>query len=49
MAGIDDVLEQMRHNPKGMRFADLCRDFSGGLKPTLQAIERLQNENSIND
>jgi len=25
MAGIDDVLGQMRNNPKGMRFADLCR------------------------
>ena len=25
MAGINDVLDQMRSNPKGVRFADLCR------------------------
>ncbi len=25
MAGIDVVLDQMRSNPKGVRFADLCR------------------------
>jgi len=25
MASIDDVLAQMRNNPKGIRFKDLCR------------------------
>ena len=25
MAGIDDILAKMRVNPKGVRFADLCR------------------------
>ena len=25
MAGIDDVLNDMRAHPKGIRFADLCR------------------------
>jgi hypothetical protein len=25
MASIDDVLDQMRTNPQGVRFADLCR------------------------
>ncbi len=25
MASIDDVLQDMRANPKGIRFADLCR------------------------
>jgi hypothetical protein len=25
MASIDDVLDDMRANPKGIRFADLCR------------------------
>jgi hypothetical protein len=25
MASIDDVLAQMRNNPKGVRFKDLCR------------------------
>ncbi|MDI6448767.1 toxin HicA [Anaerobaca lacustris] len=25
MASIDDVLDQMRTNPKGVRFANLCR------------------------
>lgn len=25
MARVDDVVVQMRHNPKGIRFADACR------------------------
>jgi hypothetical protein len=25
MASVDDILAQMRSNPKGVRFADLCR------------------------
>ena len=25
MAGIEDVLKDMRHNPKGIRFRDLCK------------------------
>ena len=25
MASIDDILDSMRANPKGIRFADLCR------------------------
>lgn len=25
MAGIDDLLDRMRSNPKGIRFADLCQ------------------------
>lgn len=25
MARIDDIIGQMRHNPTGMRFADVCR------------------------
>jgi len=25
MASIDDILEQMRRNPQGIRFSDLCR------------------------
>ena len=25
MAGIDDIVELMRRNPKGVRFADACR------------------------
>jgi len=25
MAGLDDILERMRRNPKGVRFRDLCK------------------------
>ena len=25
MAGIDEILRQMQRNPKGIRFADLCK------------------------
>jgi hypothetical protein len=25
MAGVGDIIEQMRRNPKGIRFADACR------------------------
>ena len=26
MASVDDILKAMRRNPKGIRFADLCKD-----------------------
>ena len=50
MPDISDILAKMRRNPKGVRFADLCRvrdHYFGKAKPyqvrqVLMAIEKLE-------